>query len=115
MLNGFLDRLASGVRTKAEAEVAAAPTRKRESPRQDQVRALLNSKPDADYRDIVKALYGEYTKASVLNARSLISNMKREGQIIGEPGAWRVVDSEQAKGPTVEVPPVPMSPFAQAS
>lgn len=89
-----------------DALILAIRGRKRESPRQDAIRALILKKRDIGYRGLVEAVYGQYTKKAVLNMRSIVSNMKAAGQLSGEPGSWRV---SQPQANAADVPSLPFT------
>jgi hypothetical protein len=52
--------------------------------------------PEAGYREIVVAVYGEYTELKYNSTRNAIASMKRNGWISGERGEWVLGKGEDA-------------------
>ena len=50
----------------------------------------LMAHPEAGYREIVEAVYGEYNESHYNSTRNAIAALKRNGWISGERGEWTV-------------------------
>jgi|GEM_PF-2969769 len=75
--------------TRAPAKAPVSGARPR-GERQMKIYEHILAHPEASYREIVVAVYGEYTELNYNSTRNAIASMKRNGWISGERGEWTV-------------------------
>ena len=54
----------------------------------------LMAHPEAGYREIVEAVYGEYNEPHYNSTRNAIAALKKNGWVLGERGEWTLQEGK---------------------
>ena len=94
--SGMLPLFAGAAAKKQEQSAAEEQEPNGDSPRgkkQKIIYEFLLKNPTAGYRELVRAVYGDYTESKYNSARNAVRTMKQDGWITGEPGEWKIAQA----------------------